>query len=502
MVKNKKNVLLIGPHNPIQIRTGQYLSPPLGLYRISSYLEQKGLANVDVVDPTLDYQNTLHQIKEKPYDLIGHSLLHPTLEEDLRLAWKTNKISPNSLQIAGGQGASFNSEDILMKTPIKAIVRGFGEYPLEEILKNYPKIDNVKGLYINQEKEVISTGLRERMTLEEFRGISLETDFSKIPYQKYWKFMGEAYDGKYIKAMKNKGTVKTIRLMVSSHCPFKCSHCSATNFFNDGTNKNQKLLFLEPKEIISMMNQAKKAHSDVESFYFVDDNFLLLGKEKIFEFCERTNELDKKYNLMFLGRVDDIDRDILKKMKKANFNRIFYGVETFSNRLAKDLKKKKVGRDDYNSLAKKALSETIDVGINAQISLMMFIPTSKQEDLETTIESSLDFIERGAGITLFPYIEAYSGADIVNKGHDMSYKEFEIEGKSFRFTHLVLPDDKDIRILAEKSLVLKEELNKEEIFAKFKGNIPQPVDSLNLFRAIYNLLGKSTSKIEKILGEY
>ena len=502
MLKKKKNVLLIGPYNPTQIRTGQYLAPPLGLYRISSYLEKKGLATVDVVDPTLNYQKVIQKLKEKQYDVIGHSILHPTLEEDLRLVWKTHKIAPSSLQLAGGQGASFNFKDILTKTPIKAVVRGFGEYPLEEILKNYPEINNVKGLHLNQDGKIVSTNLLERMTLEEFQEISFDTDFSKIPYQEYWEFMGKQYDEQYIRTMKNEGTVKTIRLMVSSHCPFRCQHCSATNFLNDATGKSQKLLFLEPKEIISIMNQAKKFHPNTESFYFVDDNFLLLGKEKLFEFCELTSKLDKKYNLMFLGRVDDIDRDILNEMKKANFKRIFYGVETFSDRLAKDIRKKKFGKEDYGVLAKKVLFETIDAGLIPQFSLMLFIPSSKQRDLETTIENSLDSMKKGAGITIFPYVEAYSGADIVNKGHDMSYKEFEIEGKSFRMSHLVLPDDKDIRILAEESLVLKEELNKEKIFEKFKGKVPQPVDALNLFSAIYKLLGKSTSRIKKMLRTY
>ena len=265
--------------------------------------------------------------------------------------------------------------------------------------------------------------------------------------------------------------------------------------------KGQKLFFLKPKEIISVMEQAGKDHPETEAFYFNDDNFLSLGKEKILEFCGLTKELNKKYNLMFQGRVDEVDRETLFEMAEANFKIAFYGVETFSDRLARGIRKR-LGKRNYDEIAKQTIENTLDAGLTAQFSLMLFIPSSKQEDLETTIENTVDLMGRGAKVTIFPYVEAYSGAKIVKEGHDISYNKFEIEGNHFKIPYLVLPDNRDIRKLAEKSLVLKEELNKEKIFEKFKGKVPQPVDALNLFRAIYNLLGKSTSKIEKMLKNF
>ena len=498
----KKKVLLIGSHNPERIRTGQYLSPPLGVYRLASYLEQKDLATVDVVDPTLDYPNTIKKLKEKQYDIIGHSVLHPTLRKDLNLIWEANELSPNSLQVAGGQGASFNSKELLTKTPIQSIVRGFGEYPLEQIVKGYDSLKNIKGLYIKKGDDIVSTGNVERMDMNEFQEISKGIDFKKIPYQKYWSFMEKQYDPKYLRAVENEGMLKTIRLMVSNYCPFGCTHCTSTNFLNEGTIGRQRLLFLEPKEIVSMMGQAVEAHPDTEAFYFNDDNFLLLRKEKLLEFCDLTNSLDKKYNLMFQGRIDEVDKETLIKMGKSNFKMAFYGVETFSDELARDIRKRKTGKESYGGLAKRVLFDTIDAGLTAQFSLMLFTPSSTQKDLETTIENSLEVMERGAKTTIFPYIEAYSGAKIVEEGHELSYNEFEIKGNSFKIPNLVLPDDKDIRNLAKESLILKEKLNGDQRWKKFKGKIPQPVDTLNLFSAVYSLLGKSTNKIERMLSRY
>ena len=348
-----------------------------------------------------------------------------------------------------------------------------------------------------REEGIISTGIMKRMSLDEFRNISLHIDFNKIPYSKYWEFMEEQYNQEHVCAMNGEGMLKTVRLTLSNYCPMGCTHCSSTNFL-----ENQKLLFLDPKEIIHIMKQATNAHPDTETFYFCDDNFFLLRKKKILEFCDLTKGLDKKYNLMLLGRVDEVDKETLFEMGKAGFKNHFYGIETFSNRLAlEDIQKIKSEKYDYADLARKMLHTTMDAGITAQISLMLFLPSSRQEDLETTIENTLDLMEVGAKVTIFPYVEAYSGAEIVNN-HELSYKEFQIENEHFKIPYLVLPDDKNIRILAEKSIELKKELNQSKRWEKFMGRIPQPVDSLNLFYSIYNLSGNSTKRIENMLEKY
>jgi radical SAM superfamily enzyme YgiQ (UPF0313 family) len=464
-------------------------------------LEKKALANVDVVDPTLNYEETLNKIKNKQYDIIGHSILHPTLKEDLKLIWKAHNMSPNSLQIVGGQGATFNAEEILKKTPVKAVVRGFGETILEQMIQDGEDFRNIKGLYLLENENIIPTGNLKRMEIEEFRDISLNLNFDKIPYGEYWKFMENQYDKEHVHAMKNEGMLRTIRLMVSNYCPLGCTHCTSTNFLNEAIEGNQRVLFLEPEEIISMMKKAVKNHPNTEAFYFNDDNFLLLRKKRILEFCELTKGLDKKYNLMFQGRVDDVDKETLVEMGKAGFKIGFYGAETFSDRLARDIRKMKTGGQNYGDIAKKILQDTMDAGLVAQFSLMLFLPSSKQEDLETTIESTLDLMEEGARATIFPYVEAYAGATIVNN-HELSYNEFEIENRHFKIPALVLPDDKSIRALAEDSMKLKAEFNKQSRWEKFKGKVPQPVDTLNLFSAIYKLSGKSTGRIEKMLEKY
>jgi len=339
------------------------------------------------------------------------------------------------------------------------------------------------------------------MTPEEFRDISLNMDFTKMDYPEYWEFMGGQYSPDHLKSMQNQGMLKTVRMTVSNGCPLGCTHCSSTNFMHDATKGSQRLLFLSPEDIVSVMDQASSTYPQTEAFYFNDDNFLLLGKKGILEFCDRVHQRGRGENLLFLGRVGGVDRETLVEMEKAGFKIAFYGVETFSDRLAGEISKRRTSKYDYGDLVRRVLSDTLDAGLTAQFSLMFYIPQSREEDLETTIEGSLDMIEKGAKATIFPYVEAYSGADIVN-GHELTHKEFEVEGRQFKIPELVLPDEESIRRLAEESLKQKDRLNQEERWKRFEGRVPQPVDTLNLFKSVYELLGKSTSRIERELRKH
>ena len=522
-----KKILLIGPYNK-KYRTGQYLAPPLGIYRIKSYIEKNNLAQVDVVDPTLNINELYIKLKTIQYDIIGHSVLHSTIKNDLKIIFQSHKLQKKALQIAGGQGATFNYNTILENTPINIIVKGFGEESLSKIitesmnsskpdnnskidLKNDPKkYETIQGIYIKDKNNNIISNTLTEMCFEKFRDISLSIDFEKIPYEKYWNNITKRYDEKHLKITKNQGMGKTVRLITSNYCPLGCSFCSSTNFLKTENGTKHRFISLEPTDIITLLNNAIRTHPNLEAIYFNDDNFLL-NKSRTIELCDllennielhdKKNISKRKYsdiNMMCMGRVDNVDDNILKKMKQAGFKIIFYGVETFSSNLA--IKIKKTRNNNYEKIAHDAILSTINAGITPQISLMLFMPESKESDIEITINNSVDLMEKGAIITVFPYIEAYTGCDMIKK-HKSTYSDFIINNKKFHISNILLPDSKKILDLAKKSIINKEILNEtyKNIFGE---NIPQPIDTLNLFKAIYNILKKDTTRIDNLLLNY
>lgn len=490
-----KNILLVGPHNQEVVRTGQFLAPPLGIHRLSSNLKKEGIES-KVVDPNLNYQDFINELNRNSYNYIGFSVLHPTFENDVKNIFIANEKQPHAEIISGGLGASFNFKQLLEKTPVSVVVRGFGDSTLPSIINSSSKKEweSIPAIYLMNNGEIITTKLNNQMDKKKFENLSTSLDFKSIPYEKYWDTMSQRYSTNCQKIMQNEGMIKTIRLMTSNYCPMGCSFCSSTNFLNECSNNPQKVYALESDAIIKMMKKAIESHPGVEAFYFNDDDFIF-SKKRVDDFLDSLKQFNNNYNLMCMSRVDDVDGSLLKAMKKRGFKIIFYGVETFSNKVARDMNK---SVKDYKTEAFNAISNSLNTGITPQMSLLLFYPTSTVSDLEETIDNSVELMSYGAISTVFPYVEAYSGANIISK-HNISYKEFRIKNETFSMPDIVRPDSSEIESIAKKSIGYKKSLLSKLNSRGLYGNVPQPIDSLCLFKGVYETIGKSTKQINSLL---
>jgi len=476
---------------------------------MSSYIHRKLGINIGVFDPDLYGINKLYDlVKSETFDIIGFSLLQPTLKNDIPLMHSISRISPSSLLIAGGQGAVFNIEFLMRFSPLKIIVKGFGEFALEGILKHFDRtgslierFGDIKGLAIKNNEEIYNTPLSLPYTQEQFEEISLAFDFEKVPYEEYWSFMEKIYSGAHLKIMKNENMIHTIRLITTSHCPMGCRFCSSTHFLDNAICNKQKMISLSPEQIISLMQRAKSAHPGVESFYFCDDD-LLQDRERIYKFCDilEKNKEFKNTTFLCLTRPDRIDSELLKKMFRNGFKFIIYGVDSFSNRVLEDMNKK-MSVNDKKLLIRNAVIKTLEVGITPLMNIILFYPTVSYNDITETIETSLSLIEHGARLTVYTYVEAYAGAAILeDKNLDFVYEEIALNNQLIQIPKVVLPKNHEVRKLAEESVILRDLLIPSILEAyEWKGVVPHPLYGLALFLAVYKKLNLDTSKIERII---
>ncbi|MFA7708139.1 MAG: radical SAM protein [Candidatus Pacearchaeota archaeon] len=507
MIKGLK-ILLISSFKNESLRVGQYLSPSFGLYRIASYLNKRFDIKIKIFDPDLEGIDNLNElIRNNKFDIIGFSLLQPTLKNDIPLIYSVNKISPESLLIAGGQGAGFNSEFLLNNTPLQIITKGFGEFSLGELIKNFDKqgtlvqrFGGINGLVIKNSSEIYETKPVSFYSPEFFKEISLDFDFSIIPYERYWNLMKQVYTEEHLKIMKNENMLCTIRLVTSSHCPMKCKFCSSTNFLDDATACKQKVILLEPEDIMIMMKNALIFHKEVEAFYFCDDDFLQ-NKQRTYRLCELIKK-DKDFEgLTFycLSRPDRIDSELLGKMREVGFKFIIYGVDSFSNKVLEDMNKHMISLDK-KTIIKEAVIKTLNADIVPLMNIILFYPTSSISDILETIEDSIELIDKDARLTVYTYVETYSGADILNDGFEYVYETFNYKDKEFKLPKTILPSHKDVRVLAENAIELRNFLL-PRILTKYnwEGVVPHPLYGLILFLAVYKLLNLDTTKIEELI---
>jgi radical SAM superfamily enzyme YgiQ (UPF0313 family) len=499
----KPKLLLVSPYKKGTIRIGQYLSPSIGVYRIASFLRKKRICQADVVDPDIDGEEYVLEKVKDGYDIIGMSMLYPTLKNDLALAEKIHKISAHSLIIAGGQGAVFSSEFILHHFPVDIVAKGLGEYAMEKIVNAYPerRFSSIPSLAIKTPRGIVHTRNSETYSYEDYRQACLSFDFDMVPYEIYWRIMESHYTKEHLSMMKNENMVRTIRINTASHCNRGCTFCSSTNYFKEGVCR-QDVIFLSAEDIMVLMRDALAAHPGTTSFFFTDDNFLQ-DRARIVRLCSllESENLFSSLTLFCLARTDSVDEKLLLTMRSAGFKFIIYGVESFSNRTLCHMNKMIAGADQRSHQIK-MIKKTLECGITPLFNIILFFPTADVDDILKTIDGSLEMVKAGARLTVYSYVEVYPGSSILRDTcHEYIYSDFCTTNHELRIQKFILPRDAKVRKLAEDALKLRDKvilnLNRTYNWSV----IPHPLYGLTLFWAIYHILDLDCSRIDSAVSQ-
>jgi len=172
-------------------------------------------------------------------------------------------------------------------------------------------------------------------------------------------------------------------------CPYQCNYC-VKSF---GT----KLTALEPERIIRDIKFLIEQF-DIKSLRFIDDTFTAIPK-RVIDLCKLIIENNIKVQWSCLSRVDTINEEMVKWMKKAGCKRIGFGVESGSQRIL-DLYNK--GVDIEKSIDNVLLCKKY--GIECAAFFLFGYPGETEEDLQKSIDyairAKLNFI---AFDQLIPY---------------------------------------------------------------------------------------------------
>ncbi|MFB0514620.1 MAG: radical SAM protein, partial [Candidatus Bathyarchaeia archaeon] len=196
--------------------------PPLGILYCATLLAENG-TEVSVLDQAaqgFSSRQAIQWIKRENPDILGFSVLLPSLKEALNIAKQVKTQNPNLIIVFGNYHATFNAEKIIEKYPfVDIIVRGEGEYTGLELVKCLKKKENLKdvaGITFRRNGKAVSTA--ERQPLRNLDGLP-------IPNR-------GLIDARYssdifgIKVASRKFT----SIVSSRGCPFGCSFCACTMF--------------------------------------------------------------------------------------------------------------------------------------------------------------------------------------------------------------------------------------------------------------------------------
>ena len=316
--------------------------PPMGPMYLAACLEEAGFS-VKIFDTSfkLSKKETVDIVREEQPKVIGISALTSNIRGAGQLGKALREDGyAGSIGIGGHHITS--DPDFLRRYP----VFDFGVLGESEI--TFPKL--VKQI-IRENKEV--KGIYESEPA---------TDLDKLPmparhlvdFSRYENFMLNS-------------------ISASRGCPYNCLFCSLPAI-------SKRIRFRDPRLVVQEMEKVYRITGS-KHFMFMDDCFTM-NRKYTTKLCNEILKSDQSFLWHVQTRVNLVDAELLKLMKKAGCKKILFGIESGNDRVRNKIINKKISEEQII----KAFELTRKIGIEGDMYLMLGFPTETKAEMEETVE--------------------------------------------------------------------------------------------------------------------
>ncbi|QDX93402.1 radical SAM protein [Brevibacillus laterosporus] len=349
------------------------ICPPINLLTLAGYVEPYYKVTVtDLVPPyirneiSLDsesVQSMAQHLLEDPSPVLGFTAMCSSYAAALRIAEECKRQDPTRFILFGGPHAGFVDQDTLLAFPfVDAIVVGEGEKTILEFLDAYLNqlpFTNIAGLTYRDNNQIVKNHKRDVLD-----------DLDELPIPAYHLIDNiEEYYGA--------GADRFIEIEAGRGCPFQCKFCSTSLFFS------RRYRVKSPERLVNEMKWLKE-HWNITGFGLIHDN-LTVNKTKIFELCQIFLESGENFTWYCSSRTDTINREMMEKMKESGCKGIFFGVESGSQEMQKN-----IGKRLKLQNALETFTHLQEVKINATASFIVGFPDETLADFEDTLSMALE----------------------------------------------------------------------------------------------------------------
>ncbi len=390
--------------------------PPLGLAYIASCLRNNGFKEVAIVDAAIE--KNINKIMSFSPDIAGFTAMTPNYPEAVNLAKEIKNKKPNIKLVIGGSHATFLPEDAL--SVFDFVVRGEGEQTMVELCRKIEAgkndFETIDGISWKKNGKIIHNKDREFIK-----------NLDKLPMPAYDLLNIEIYQDKTPPSNIRKG--RWVSYSSSRGCPFGCRYCSVTNFWGRIWRGHSA------ERIVNDIEALIKKYN-LESIFFVDDNFTF-KRERIMEMCRLIKQKNLKFEWSCSCRVDQVDEELLREMKKAGCWRIGFGVEAGTQKII-DWYGKKITIEK----AVEAVKLCRKVGISPFCFFIIGAPVETEDDIKETISAAKKINPDIIGVsflTPFPGSKLY---DYVLENNLLLTKDFREFAEDKPVMKCIIPKEK------------------------------------------------------------
>lgn len=376
------------------------VEPPLWAALIASYVREKGFS-VAMIDAEADGLSPERAAREaadyKPlltvFVVTGSNLSASTWNmTGTRSYIKALQYAlPDTKTMLWGLHASSLPERTLIEEGADFVCQGEGFITISgllSVLKSGVKTDryDVPGLWY----------LRDGKSVSNPRGALIE-DLDELPPAAWELLPMDKYRAHNWHCFDEPGQRQPYGVIYTSlGCPFNCSFCALGALFG-----GPGVRYRSPSKVIADIG-ALVGEYNVRNIKVLDECFVL-KEDHVNEICDLI--VGKRYdlNIWAYARVDTVNEALLKKMARAGFRWLCYGIESGNKSNLSKVDKRGFGKDEI----RRAVKMTKAAGINVLGNFIFGLP---DDDL-AAMREALDFaIELNCEYANFYAMMAYPGS--------------------------------------------------------------------------------------------
>ncbi len=327
---------------------------PLSFGYLKSYVEKYGNLNIEML-----YIEDKCKI-DNSFDIIGISSTSQDYCEAVEIADYTKEVDPNIIVLIGGHhitnlnGALIENMDIGFIGESEDTFLEFMTYYSEAAKLDFNELKKIDGIIFHEKN-----GSFNSIFCTKRRELIRPLDRIPIPDRSY---------------------VKDIYLFTSRGCPFKCSFCASSQFW-------QKVRYFSPEYIIEELKMIRKQFPTIKHLFYYDDLFVA-NRKRLRKFVSllKDNKLNQEFTCQLSVKADLVDDEMCELLKSMNVVRVGFGAESASDRIYSFLKSG-IGSPEANQ---NALDKLKEYDISAEVSLIVGSPSETEEDVHKTYHFAIE----------------------------------------------------------------------------------------------------------------
>ncbi len=379
-----KFLIAIPPYVHMENLGPQRVGIPIGMLSIAACAEKAG-HQVKVIDSRLyesrHWERLEADMREFNPDVIGISNLFSTQLDGVKKFYRMIKgINRDAKTIVGGPHATSKPHDFL-NMGIDVAMVGEGENAIGGILaffEGMEDIRNVKGVAYMEGGKIKITGREFVQNLDD------------VPFPAYHLADMERYFELNEKGFSSRPhdifnkPVREISMITSRGCPYECTFCSI--------HPTMGYVFRaqSPEYVVKHIELVVKKYG-VQLIHFEDDN-LTLDASRFNAMLDMIEEkgLGFRWDTPNGVRVDTLDYDLLKKMKRTNVAEVRIAIESASQHVLDNIVRKELDIKKAIEVCK----HCDELGISISAFFVVGMPGETKADIMGTLDLAYDLMKR------------------------------------------------------------------------------------------------------------